>query len=216
MSLFLAPIHTWLFNKIVLLEHIEKKIIGYYETHLTGEALLTFAKAKQAAEDTYGAMIPELPLESLIDTGNIHGWLQNRITIAEQRQARLFATLLQLDPAAEDHVAAIYKEVGQASAVQSDKVFTEAVDLFNTLNDYLLEGMPCDRVNAVVSKQPDTIVWKTVQCVHRGNWEQGGVDVKYYYTFRKAFISGFAEGVGGYAYASDQEDETVHQLQKVS
>ena len=83
MSAFLGPIHHWLFNKITLFEDLEKdtnrSVAAKY-----GDQALTI---QNEAEEKYGACIPELPLENLIDTNNIHGWLQNRISIAEKRQA---------------------------------------------------------------------------------------------------------------------------------
>ncbi len=89
MSQFLAPIHTWLFDKILLMESIEKEIVNQYSDSKYQDA---HAKLVQK----YGDFIPNQPLEQLIDQSNIHGWLQEGITVVENRLAFLI-TIVRMD-----------------------------------------------------------------------------------------------------------------------
>ncbi|NDL68423.1 hypothetical protein [Anaerotalea alkaliphila] len=207
MSLFLAPIHTWLFNKILLLEKIEKEIAGRFQDP-------DIAATREGLHRTLGGYIPDQPLETMIDTGNIHGWLQSKITLAETRQAALVKQILGKHREAEKEISAIYKEAGRKSGQERGSL-EDATEIFQALSDYLLEGMPCDRVNAVVFKSEEEIEWKTANCVHRQNWEGSGVDVAFYYGFRAAFIDGFVEGASrNFSYTYSNEGAQVHRIQK--
>ena len=72
MSLFLGKIHYWLFNKVLWFEGLEEEIINLaQEEGLDVEALSAEINAK------YGQKTENKNLEEIIDTSNIHGWLQN-------------------------------------------------------------------------------------------------------------------------------------------
>lgn len=206
MSLFLAPIHTWLFNKIVLVEDIEKAIVERFNSDEAQQYYVSLV-------ENMGAPLPDLPLENLIDTGNIHGWLQGRITLAETRQAAFIRYILQKDDRQDEAIQAIYHDFGVRSAKLLEEKPEVPVTAFDALNNVLLEGMPCDRVNSVVTKDANEIVWKTTNCVHKGNWEASGVDVNFFYGYRAAFIQGFVTTANPeftYSYANDVEQ--VHQI----
>lgn len=208
MSRFLAPVHTWLFNKILILENIEKDIVSGLDSDDQKEAYKTL-------QEKYGDFIPNEPLEGLIDQSNIHGWLQSRINMAESRQAALVSELMSSSSNAVEGIANIYHAAGTKVGGQLESRLDSAVEIFNALGNVLLEGMPCDRVNFPVEQSEERMVWKTTQCVHKNNWEKNGVDVAYYYTFREAFTKGFVEAVGNgfeytYIYAADQ----IHTLRK--
>ena len=80
MSAFLGPIHFWLYNKIGNQELLTKEI-----------AALAAENSWIPDADSYTKTLP--PLETVIDEGNIHGWLQAQITDAETRYARLVPIL---------------------------------------------------------------------------------------------------------------------------
>lgn len=195
MSLFLAPIHEWLFNKIIILENIEKEIVKEFES----DELL---KYHSELCEKFGDYIPNKPLEELIDQSNIHGWLQNRITVAESRQAALVKELtLEGDNA--EKIRSVYYSEGKRIAEITEKKFSTPAEVFNELSNILLEGMPCDRVNRILESDDDNMIWEISQCVHKANWESSGVEVEYYYTFRESFIKGFVENISddfGYLY----------------
>lgn len=199
MSKFLAPIHTWLFNKIVLLETIEKSIIHEFNSD-ANIALLNQLK------ETFGDFIPNLPLEDLIDQSNIHGWLQERINIAENRQAAFIHQLIEQSKDNLEIIKSVYFKEGLRQGELVKTTVTGPNEIFQALNNVLLEGMPCDRVNSVVEQSPDKIVWNTLLCVHKNNWESNQVNVEYYYDFRASFTKGFVEGINHnftYIYTND-------------
>ena len=93
MSAFLGPIHHWLYGKIQLQEAIIARIAG--EAEKQGWGTGDKPAADYVKEETR-------PLDELIDTTNIHGWLQGRIHDAEGRYAQLVSAVLGL---AAYHVA---------------------------------------------------------------------------------------------------------------
>lgn len=209
MSQFLAPIHTWLFNKIVILEGIEKDL----NIQFNSEEQIA---AHKNLLETFGDFIPNEPLENLIDESNIHGWLQGRITVAETRQAAFVQTLLEENPDNLQKIEAIYQEAGKKAAIQNQIKTDAPSEVFQGLNNVLLEGMPCDRVNSVITQDDNAIIWKTTQCVHKSNWENNGVDVQYFYGFRAAFTKGFVEASSeqlSYTYTYDQGQ--THSVAKI-
>lgn len=184
MSKFLAPIHTWLFNKILILEDIEKKIVDSVDND---ELKLVHKKL----QDSIGEFIPAKPLEELIDESNIHGWLQERISIAEIRQANYIHKLMETSSMTVEGISNIYEQAGEETAKGINEIVGDPSEAFKLLGDVLLEGMPCDRVNKVIAQQENEIIWLTTTCVHKNNWEQAGVTVENYYRFREAFTRGF-------------------------
>lgn len=208
MSQFLAPIHTWLFDKILLMESIEKDIVNQFSDSKYQEA---HAKLVQK----YGDFIPNQPLEQLIDQSNIHGWLQERITIGETRQAAFIKVLMDDEPKVIEQIALIYQEAGKRAQREMDVHAKEPQEAFRLLGDVLLEGMPCDRVNAVQEQTEDHITWITSTCVHQHNWEEAGVEVSNYYLFREAFTRGFIEALNpemSYRYTNGEQQ--LHQINK--
>lgn len=206
MSKFLAPIHTWLFNKIVLLESIERDIHNAFKSETTEIFLQELIIEK-------GNFLPNVPLEDIIDQNNIHGWLQNRINIAETRQAAFVSYITALDPNALQRLTSIYYEKGIETATAYNGSISEPSEIFKAINDNLLEGMPCDRVNSVVEQTPERLIWNTMLCVHKNNWENNGVEVSVYYGFRAAFIEGFVFGINkDYTYIYTNDMVQQHQI----
>ena len=79
MSAILGPIHHWLFRKI------------QFQDALTGEIL---RKAKEKGYDGEKlsrvdemGTLPQGELGNIIDSANIHGWLQGKIALVERRLA---------------------------------------------------------------------------------------------------------------------------------
>jgi hypothetical protein len=205
MSQFLAPIHQWLFDKIIILEHIEKEILSFYDQ---GEVKALHEKIVEETDD----FIPDQPLENLIDQSNIHGWLQNRITLAETRQAALVNELISLYEDAPAQIEAIYFKVGTQLASEFDEAILNPSDVFKALNNILLEGMPCDRVNKVVEESDERFIWNTSICVHKDNWESKGVKISHYYKFRAALIQGFVSVATPTLTYKYQEEEQLHTI----
>ena len=172
MSKFLGNIHFWLYNKILLSEKTEEHIISWAKS----KGLPAEEWNKENIEK-YGPPTEGQPLEKVIDTSNIHGWLQERITSAELRQASLITSILNDTPALADELMNIYKQEGESAAREYHSKPDTPEGMFNALHDNILEGMPCDRVNEVLSSSDREFVWETTTCLHKPYWEQVKGDV---------------------------------------
>ena len=192
MSLFLGKIHYWLFNKIVWFEDLEGEIIDLAKNE--GLDIDTLSKE---INNKYGERLPKLPLEDMIDTSNIHGWLQDKIHSAEYRLATWTVKILEKENGKEK-LEDLYIKQGLKAAneiIQSGRELNNAVDIYNAVNDYILDGMPCDRVNEVVLQEENKVLWKRRLCVHKNLWDAVGGDVNLFYSLRDLWISSFVNKV---------------------
>ncbi len=190
MSAFLGPIHYWLYGKI----KIQNSIV---------EDILTLAKADYDLDyreylDTEYGIIENDPLEEVIDESNIHGWLQERIHRVERHLAYAVTNVLKEDEKALDKIKEIYKNTGikQAASSQINKESTASQLYKSAVNDSLLDGMPCDHVNAVNSQEENSITWKRNECLHEGFWNEVDGDISIYYLLRDEYINGYLENTG--------------------
>ena len=107
MSLFLGKIHYWLFNKIRWFENLEENIID-----LAKSEGLDAENIRKDIESKYGKKLPNKPLEELIDTSNIHNWLQSQIHSAERRNAAWTKLWIEANEENFKKLEEIYKEQG--------------------------------------------------------------------------------------------------------
>ena len=189
MSLFLGKIHYWLFNKIVWFENLEREIINISKT-----SNIDFDKIQKEIEDKYGKMTPDMPLEEIIDKENIHGWLQEKINNAEGRMASWVRTIIVNDVEDIIKIQNVYIEQGIKAANEvkkSNMEFYNANEIYNRINDYILDGMPCDRVDEIIENTEDSITWKKRICVHKEIWEKENINVEQFYNLRDLWIKAF-------------------------
>ena len=186
MSLFLGKIHYWLFNKILWFENLEEEIISVAKSEG-----LDIEGVKAEIEAKYGAKLENKNLEEIIDTDNIHGWLQDRIHRAEGRMAAWTRFMIQNDKMSTLEKVYIDQAKEAAEEVKSERAIENAVDIYNSMNDYILDGMPCDNVNQVLESDVDAVKWVRRICVHRELWEEEGVNVDVFYNLRGLWIKEF-------------------------
>lgn len=192
MSKFLAPIHTWLFNKIKLSEGLEVNLVKTYKEKY-GEEVETIYKNIQEKQ---GYPIEDRPIEELIDVSNIHGWLQNKISIAEARQAELLTELLNKYGEETKSIAInLYSEQGSECGKDANEKYevNGASEIYLALNNYILEGMPCDRANVITINTEYKLEWENEICLHRGYWDTVNGDVSLFYELRDSWIKSFVE-----------------------
>ena len=193
MSLFLGKIHYWLFNKILWFENLEEKVID-----LAKSEGLDIETLRKDIEDKYGEKLPNKPLEELIDTSNIHNWLQGQIHSAERRNAAWTKLLIEANEENFKKLEEIYKEQGIVAAnevIDEGKLEATPNEIFNAINDYILDGMPCDRVNEVILNEENKITWQVRIDVHKDIWDKVGCDVNYFYNLRNAWIKSFVSNL---------------------
>ncbi|MBE6033785.1 hypothetical protein [Aminipila sp.] len=188
MSLFLGKIHYWLYNKILWAEKAEEEIIDWAKDNS-----LPVEQWIQQYMEEYGQPTGKHALEEIIDQSNIHGWLQERIKSAELRQAALITKILENNQDYKKELVNIFQEQGKAAAHEYAQHPDSPEGMFHAINDFILEGMPCDRASEVLSSDKNEIVWKISTQLHEPYWIQVKGDIKNFYDLRDAWISSFIE-----------------------
>lgn len=194
MSAFLGYIHHWLYEKIRRVAEREQLIYAKAEEMCgaTAEELQT------QVWQIYGAPLGDVQLEDVIDHNNIHGWLQRQVTIAETREA---AFIKELMDACGDTARTITKSAyaehgalcGEHAKNQGKYDGMTASGIYQALNDYVLNGMPCDQGDVVAVDTPNHIVWEGAVCLQERNWAKASIDKKlmkeFYQTWFAAFVT---------------------------
>ncbi|RQD68831.1 MAG: hypothetical protein D5S00_08310 [Tindallia sp. MSAO_Bac2] len=207
MSLFIGPIHHWLFNKIKIAEEIEKEILDFAQRkNLIASEVLEDAKQK------FEPPTPDAPLESQIDHGNIHAWLQHRIVQVETRIAYFVTEILKSDSSVKKDIVGIYSQNATKIASSLSEVPSTPEKMVQSIHNYLLEGMPCDRAQRIVEESEDKVAWVYEPCLHKQYWDAVNGDVNHYYDFRKSWIQSFVyhlKPAWGYTLSS----QGIHQIE---
>ncbi|MCD2436436.1 hypothetical protein LQE88_10655 [Acidaminococcus sp. NSJ-142] len=178
MSAFLGPIHHWLYGKIQLQEALIRKIAEEAEKKgwNTGD--------KKASEYVNNET---RPLDELIDTMNIHGWLQERIHDAEGRYAALVGALLNNNADLLPELEALAMQFGTENALPAE---SSAGDIYRAFENKFLNGMPCDHVNQVTDQNPEAYAWEQSSDLHGGYWQEANVNPAVYYDLRDKMMQG--------------------------
>ncbi len=188
MSSFLGPIHFWLYDKIGKQEELTKEISAY-------------ARENGWIEDSE-KYIKDLPaLEDVIDESNIHGWLQGQIDDAETRYADLISDILTDERL--DNIQSIAFDFGKKNALEPNISPKEA---YKALEDFFVNGMPCNRVNVVISETEDELSWNMTQDIHEKYWKNGS---KMYYSLRNAVMNGMLYETGLVIKSEDNDVYTI-------
>lgn len=174
MSLYLGPIHTWLWNKILFSNSYNNFILEKFSDDNINKNL-----------NTKYPELSEIPLEEQIDETNIHGWLQDKINLVESRFA--YTLYLLQDSSNINELKNLSFEFGKKYS------FKEAVnpeEFYNYLNTLLLNGMPCDNVNTIISNNSDSLIFKQSIDIHSSYFEGLTIDSEIYYIMRDSLING--------------------------
>lgn len=207
MSLFLGKIHYLLYNKIQANEDLLEEILKVAEFKN-----LPIEEIKKKLYEAYG--YPERrALETVIDEGNIHGWLQGKIESVENRTASLITSLIDDYKVELSEIENIYYENGKNTMKNIEKADFLPSDLFGVIFNYLLEGMPCDRINRLVSNSETEIVWETTTCIHRKHWDKVSGAVENFYVLRDAWIRGLLSEAGN-KYTYEKTEEGYNKIRK--
>ena len=208
MSLFLGDIHFWLYNKIVWAERLEDKII-----ELAKEKGLSAEEWTNESYQKYGQPTGGEDLESIIDTSNIHGWLQQKIANVETRQGFLITKMIEADSDIKNDIISLFREQGSLAASELDGEIDHPDEVFNALNNFVIEGMPCDRVSQVVTSTDSTFVWTVTACLHKPYWDRVAGDIEIFYELREAWVKSFVENLrGNFTY---EKSGFTHTIMKV-
>jgi hypothetical protein len=193
MSKFLGPIHYWLYGKIGNQEEL---------TRCLAEAALR--DGKLADIDTYVRDLP--PLETVIDEGNIHGWLQTRIADAEQRYASFVLALTTKEP---DYLDVLVRNAYSFGTQHALSEGTTPAEAYKAFEDFFVNGMPCDHVNLVTESTDQTLSWTQTRDLHEDAWSAQGGDVSIYYQLRKSVMDGMLSRSGLALSMPDSDHYTI-------
>ncbi|MFT4007112.1 MAG: hypothetical protein QM683_16350 [Lacrimispora sp.] len=202
MSAFLGPIHTWLYNKIKFQDAMVDAILDLAEEN-------GWVELRKEAGRKYGEL-GKGNLEDMIDTGNIHGWLQEKVSMVENRMAFVVTSFAGQD---EDRFSSVKEAIlrfGEKNPLDKDTTPREAYDY---LESTLLNGMPCDRVNELVQDSPEKLVWRQTTDIHAPYWDMIHGDAARYQALRVSLIQGMLKDSAiEFGQAGDQEYELRRRL----
>lgn len=212
MSKFLSPIHFWLFNKIKLSENLEKEIYTNLYNEYEDKVKLLFSESI----DLFGDFTEDKPLDEIIDTSNIHGWLQDKISKSETRTAYIITKATkQFGADALNLIKACYITQGKQCGIECrvSNVNKNALELFKSLNNYILDGMPCDNAHSLTTKTEDLTEWSTNPLLHEAYWTKVGGDISLFYELRTLWIIKFiSEANINFNYVN--KDNVFHKIMK--
>ncbi len=188
MSLFLGKIHFWLFDKIRWFENIELEVL-----ELAKEHNMPVDKWVNYTSENFGEITPNKPLDNLIDEGNIHGWLESRIQSAERRGAYYITEMIKIEPSIKEEIGKIYSENGvlNADECKLQKEEWNAQDIYTNINNYILDGMPCDRINEIIVNSEEKVSWRMREDLHKRFWDEVSGDVEVFHYLRSLWIKAF-------------------------
>lgn len=214
MSRFLAPIHSWLFKKINLLQELEKDILKSHIDKYEDKVI----NIKNESIKLYGEYIPNQPLEELIDTDNIHGWLQEKIKEVESRNSYIITRFYEIfgNDSKDLTKKAYIKQAKQCAENENNKT-ENPEDVYMSLNNYVLSGMPCDRANSIVEKDANYIVYNQNERIHTPNYELGKANLNYMSELNSLWVKTFIENIDNkYTYDKEEkENNTINIIKKL-
>jgi len=197
-----------MYDKILWYEGIEGEIIKWaIDNGLPG------ARWESEAAERFGEATGGKPLETIIDQSNIHGWLQEKISSAEARQAALVTMILNEDSGYEKELMRIYEENGKNTARNIIEPLNNPEEIYNVLNNFILEGMPCDRIVEQLSSTSEDYTWRLGKCLHRQYWDNVKGNVENFYNFRGVWIKAFVEALNP-DFTYERADDNIHRIVK--
>lgn len=174
MSAFLGPIHLWLYKKIKFQDELTSVIL----------------KDEARSVDQIYPTLEKGELSEIIDETNIHGWLQERISLVENRLAFTVTNILEKNPEKLETIINIAYNFGKENSLEGEVSIKE---VYEFLENLLLNGMPCDRVNSIDEENDNEILWHQNIDIHEQYWASNNGNVENYYLIRESLIKGILE-----------------------
>jgi len=209
MSAFLGKIHFWLYKKIRLVIAREQLVLENATATLDDLA----EELHETAISTYGAPLDEnIALEDVIDHGNIHGWLNNQIEVSTVREASFIKDLV--DCGGDEGIKAVlnaFAEQGFACGMVARDELPELSPemIYNVMQNYYLNGMPCDGGDTIVKSDENTHAWEGTHANQKVNWTKAGVDQKLMTKAYQEWFRGFVTAISESAYEFTVSNDTT-------
>ena len=178
MSAFLAPIHFWMYDKILIAQELTFKL----------EEKFLNKEEREEVESLFPGLYSK-DLEEVIDQSNIHGWLHTAISNVEIRFAYIVKTLLDRGISLEE-IKKVAFEYGKSFPEQEVSSLKDAYEL---LMDILLDGLPCDVSISVSREEENELEFILYNDIHKQYFNEFNLEVSLYHEIREAFVNGIFE-----------------------
>ncbi|MBI4665744.1 MAG: hypothetical protein HY751_04955 [Nitrospinae bacterium] len=183
MSLFLGPIHIWMFNKILILESRAFALAEALEKSGNGGV--------GAVVEEYGQRLEGRNLADILGDNSIHQFLYGLIGRAQIMEARLMELAgdggAQLVKVAEEHG----RQTARGAVAKAGSNPQTLEDIYRQVNDHHMEGMPCDPGAETTQESKTVMGYCHSSCNHIQNWSYTGADVKAMCGLTNAWLAGF-------------------------
>lgn len=206
MSSDLKPIHDWQFNKIKRSEDLERFILDV----LSNKDEAVSKELMSQAVEKFGDYSQNLPLSEQVNMDDIHGWLEGMIHKSESRMSYYLSKVEKSE--LESMKTSLY-EYGKTEGKKHSGINTPE-DAYKVQNDCILEGMPCDKVNRLISADDESLVWENTSDIHEGSIIKGGSDIDTFHELRRSYISGLFDGMGFKYSFSQPEGKRINTISK--
>lgn len=178
MSAFLAPIHFWMYDKILIAQELTFKL----------EEKFLNKEEREEVESLFPGLYSK-DLEEVIDQSNIHGWLHTAVSNVEIRFAYIVKTLLDRGISLEE-IKKVAFEYGKSFPEQEVSSLKDAYEL---LMDILLDGLPCDVSISVTREEENELEFVLYNDIHKQYFNEFNLEVSLYHEIREAFVKGIFE-----------------------
>lgn len=178
MSAFLAPIHFWMYDKILIAQELTFKL----------EEKFLNKEEREEVESLFPGLYSK-DLEEVIDQSNIHGWLHTAVSNIEIRFAYIVKTLLDRGISLEE-IKKVAFEYGKSFPEQEVSSLKDAYEL---LMDILLDGLPCDVSISVTREEENELEFVLYNDIHKQYFNEFNLEVSLYHEIREAFVNGIFE-----------------------
>ncbi|WP_455067842.1 hypothetical protein [Parvimonas micra] len=178
MSAFLAPIHFWMYDKILIAQELTFKL----------EEKFLNKEEREEVESLFPGLYSK-DLEEVIDQSNIHGWLHTAVSNVEIRFAYIVKTLLDRGISLEE-IKKVAFEYGKSFPEQEVSSLKDAYEL---LMDILLDGLPCDVSISVTREEENELEFVLYNDIHKQYFNEFNLEVTLYHEIREAFVNGIFE-----------------------
>ncbi len=188
MSAFLGPIHFWLYNKI----RFQEDLIDALCARAVSEGWIT-------EEDTQKFISTDRrELQDAIDESNIHGWLHNQLQTSSVREATFIKDLTDCggDDGIDAVLEAFIKQGAMCGTEAKEKLTAQtAPAIYTVMQDYYVNGMPCDPSDTVIEQTDTTFSWYGNHQNQISYWKTAGVNPIIMAAAFQAWFSAFVSHV---------------------
>ena len=127
--------------------------------------------------------------------GKIHYWLFNKILWFEGLENEIINLANEQGLDIEKLSNEINLKYGEKLPNKNLEDMIDAKEIYNSINDYILDGMPCDRVNEIITSEDNCVEYRRRICVHKDIWNKENGDVNTFYKLRSLWIKAFVNEV---------------------